>query len=563
MRVEPSEESPAEEAPTEEAPTQEGLSEETFLSWGRSLVFAGVCTAVVLLVQGLQLRSSIHLLYNGEAMGLSRLMWEAHSGTFEFTSLADLINGYSYLQFDQGTALQNILAAGMAPLLGTNIWTFYVAGLCLGALGAFAFSLVVARLARAPGLLLLVIPFLFLPLPLQTWRLMPWANHTHFLWIPALMALWFLVVDHEDLRWWSLLGLAGIGAIGFVLYRGNVAPALAVAVTLASMGGIRGILRAGLYVVCLAGAAWLILGVWLHLGWEGFVPYAGEALSREPPPLTAIPGRIVEIWWHLLAAVHVTGVVQAMHRVVLAATVLLALASFAAPARPTVLVTRFACTWAVLGTLALAASDYRLPTHAFPLYLAALLCLVGLAAWCPVRPLRAIALAAAVLMGLAGLAEGSSYIDRSVWSQTRANRGLQLYWTLDVMHFELDELPYYHRILDEDRATRSIGLASGTLGLFCPNPISVHAGGTRPDPRADICQAWTTGALCHQISDDRFPTDQPTEDLADVARDIGRGAWIRGNRDIDGVRRSFDGCLTPWGSYAIEGALDEASRWGE
>jgi len=559
--VEPNDEAPNDEAPNDESPTDERPPERARPSWGGSLAFAGVCTAVTALYQGLQLRSSIHLLYNGEAMGLSRLMWEAHAGTFEFTSFADLINGYSYLQFDQGTALQNILAAGMAPLFGANIWTFYVAGLCLGALGTFVFSLVIARLARAPGMLLLVVPFLFLPLPMQTWRLMPWANHTAFLWIPALLALWFLVVDHEDLRWWSLLALAGIAAVGFVLYRGNVAPALAVAVTLISMGGARGVLRAGLYLVCVAATIWLILGAWLHLGWGGFVPYAGEALSREPPPLTAIPGRIVEIWGHLLAAVHYTAISQVVHRVLLAATVLLALASFAAPARPAVLVTRFACAWAVLGTLAIAASDYRLPTHVFPLYSAALLCLVGLTVWCRIRTLRALGLGIAVAMGLAGLVEGTAYIDPSVWGRTAANRGLELYWTLDVQHFELDELPYYHRILDEGRGSRAIGSASGTLGLLCPNPISVQAGGAKPDPAADSCQAWTEGDLCHHLSDERFPAGASRVERATITGDIGRGAWIRGNRDLAGVDRSFEGCPGLWRSYAIEGAENEAARW--
>ena len=543
--------------------TTDNASRDNRLSWKGSLAFAAACTASVLLFQAAQLRSSIHLLYNGEALGLSRLMWDVHTGAFEFTSIANLINGYSYLQFDQGTAVQGLLAAGLAPALGTDIWTFYIAGIILCAMGTFCFALVVTRFARTPATLLLVAPFLLPPLPLQTWRLMPWANHTHFLWVPALLALWLIVAGRDDARWRNLLAPIGIAAVGIALYRGNLAPAVAVAVTLASLGGTRNAGRAAVYVAGVAVATALILGVWLHIGWSSFLPYSGEFVASEPASFFRIPGRIAEIWGHLLAALYFTSIVEALHRLVLAAAVLLALTAFAVPARSPVLVTRFGCAWAVIGTLAISTSEYRLPTHVFPLYFAALLCFVSLAAWCPIRLLRVVAIAGAALLGLAGLVEGTSYIDRSVWPQTGENRGLQLYWTLDLQQIELDELQYYHRILDEGRGSSAIGLASGTLGLHCPNPISVQAGGDRPDPAADTCQAWTEGELCHLLTDDRFPAGELPGDLARIAGDIGRGAWIRGNRDLAGVERSFEGCPGRWQSLAIEGARNEAARWGE
>jgi len=536
------------------------MTHQAIGSWRRCVLVAAVFSLASLVLLSLQLRSSIHMLYHGEAVANSNVLLALWEGSYEWRGLTWLIRELSYMEHAQGTVLVQSLAIVLSLLLGPNVWSMYASGILLHVAGVFCLVLLLTRLARSATDLVFALPLLFPPLLVQTYNLTPFGNHSEFLWIPALMAL----ILHErapDLGRRTIAALILLGVAGLVLYRLNVAAVGAATLVVASLGRRHWVKAVALAVFALAGAVAVLAAGFVDSAMQT-VPYSQDVVRHSSSGVSAMgmAGQLIRTLVHDFPALQWSPWSRPLHLGLLfmglAGCAVLSLG----PLTGRTIVARFAVSWFALVVLAMAASDLTFPRYCIPAYYAAVVAfaLLGMQLRPPV--LKWVAAALALLLALGGLAQGSHLVERSVWPLNRRPPDLEFYYRMVVWSVDLDELPYYHRILDEGRGSEWIGAMSLYDGALCTDALKENSVPTAPDPAADYCTGFTSQEVCPLLA--KLAADLADDRAPRAIADVGRSVWIRSNRDMDRVHEALRECDEPWRTFVLDGAVDEAERWG-
>jgi len=533
------------------------------VSWSKALAWAGGGTLLLVIFRALQLRSSLQLVYHGESAGVGRLLWYLHEGTFSFDGPREFFRGLTYFEFAQGTVVLQVVAAALSPLLGLDLWALHGAGVCMETAAVFILSVLAFRMTRSyPAAVAAMLALVFVPRTIQSFHLVPYGNHSEFLWVPALLALWTYERADKPPRWSAILPPILIGAVGVFCYRLILPAVLATAVAHATQGGRDRWLQGAVILVgtVLLTAALLCVGLGLPL--HTFIPYfhtvAGEASTRPDMLMEQVDVSLLRE----LPVVDLGGGTAWIHRCGMALALLFCGAGFLRRATGPILIARFATVWAGASIAMVTFSGQVKAQYLIPSYYALLLCAIVLLVTDRTRIRRTATGVAVLALAIGGLIEGLPYVDSTTWQYNRPLRGLELQWRMGLNRVELDELPYYHRILDEDRATRQIAAVSHHAmdGSACRDGVGHRSGSVQPAPSADHCTGWDPGQLCTAL--DLVSMDPDIPPGLTWAEDVGRGAWIRANRSVAQVERGLEGCPEPARAAALEGAIDEARRWG-
>ena len=523
---------------------------------------AAACIApavLVLVLRLLQVRSSAHILFHGEFAGIARLFRFLDQGTFAWRGIRAFVHETTYQWFAQGTSFLQVVAWLLEPVFGRTLWAHWGAAALLEALAVLLFAATVHRLA-GPGLALL--GGLALALPpnaVLAWNLQPYGNHNEFLWVPLGIAFWLAGRDPMRRRGWQWVAPVALLAAGLVLYRANVFVLAAAAVAIAWPERARLARSAGFLAATVALAA----GLFAFLGLTPWGTSTEGGLGSFPDPRIAASGALhgLSVAWHgELPAFAPTRGLAYLHRLVLLGAVVGA--GLAALGRrgsePRSRVALFAAGWGVLALAAPALSDHAIGRYFVPGWCAAMLALVSLLA--AVRPVRRAVVGVLVVGVLAGGVAAARWIDAATWDRTEQLDGIALWFELEVNTVDLDELPFYERIITEGRGSPYVGWSSHFPSGLCPAHPGA-AGGDRPYPTTDTCSGWDRGGLVAGLMSvaGRFGHDADGREAA--LRDVGRGAWIRANRSVQAVEVAIDGAPGELRRPVLVGARDEAARW--
>ncbi len=527
------------------------------------MVLAAVVPAVLVLVlRYLQVRSSAHILFHGEFAGIARLFHWLNEGTFTWSGLPEFVHATTYQWFAQGTSFLQVVALLLEPIFGLTLWGQWGAAALLEAAGVLLFAATITRLSSPALGLLAGLAVALPPNGVLSWNLMPYGNHNEFLWVPLGVAFWLAGRAPEERRLREYVSPVLLLAVGCVLYRANVFPAMAAAVVLAwprtmsSLGRGAGF---ALAVGLLTSGLFVYLGLTpigtMHEGGLGSFPVPRTSLSQAAHGLHTAWVKELPVFTQLFDG--------RAHRLLLILGVLgagLAGAGTSASLPDSrKRVAQFAALWGALALGVPAVTDHAIVRYFVPGFYAATLALACLLAATSIVVRRgAVALFLAFIV--LGGAAAAPWIDRSTWSQTEALRPIPLWIELEVNSVDLDELPFYNRILDEGRASSWIGLPSHHYSRMCP----AHPGAglsDRPAPSADGCSGWPAGELARVLewTQGQFGSDLPGRDRA--LGDIGRGVWIRSNRRLRAVEIALQGVPEELAGPVRAGARDEASRW--
>ncbi len=500
------------------------------------------------------LRSVAAQLYSGEAAGVGRLQWELTQGTFAWDGLARFVLDHTYQYFAQGTAALQAVAFLLSPLLGHTLVAQHAAALVLQACGVMAFAAALLRVTSpgvaALGALVLVLP----PTFVATFGLMPYGNHTEFLWVPLLLAL-AVAAPPERRTWPAAAALGAFMALGQVLYRLDGLASVAALVVLAW-----GRDRRSWGIALLAGASGLLVSALafrpLGLSPLGMNP---EALGSFPSPRPQLDALLANLTFALQRGIPTLPLGPdggALHRGLLLVAAGLAAAAWRpgspGPHRD---LSRFASLWAALALAAPVVTNNPFPRYFVHAFVALSLCLV-LQLGGPRAGLRRAALAAVVLLALAGAVRAVPFVAPSTWDRPMPDHAL--WFALEVDALDADEQPFYARILREGRGSPWVGRSSHHSSNLCPRWPGT--GPEAPAPTADHCAGWQPGELATVVADVVRRTTPETRQAA--LEDLGRGAWIRSNRDLLRTARAVEGAEAAAVEAVLRGARDEARRAG-
>jgi len=485
-----------------------------------------------------ELRTVAHLLYSPELLDLASLAWDADQGRLHHDgSVAGFVATYQYNHFDQGTLLIQALHWLTSRLVGFGTAPFHGVGLLFEAVTIAAVTVLATRIAGLRGLLAVGV-LLLAPAFLVAWQLMPYGNHTEFLVVPVLCATAW---TRERPPWAAVVALL---VAGVVLYRLNGVSLAAFALTALATRTHRaqGLRAAGLAAVAAVAAVGL-----LYAAWPG-----DENVDVGLIPRLGLSGSVWDVLVFLGAPRnHLGGWPWRL------ALTVWALAGASAGLRSGALrpFTVYCLALAGLGLgvpLALAPRAEYMITGVLGLVL------LGLPALAKPGPHRLVASAGAALMLLSGFVDATALIGPSTWETTRGFDAQRLHFELGIEDPDVDELPFYRRLLDEGRGSRDLGLATAThFELQCP----LQPGRLDPGPlrRADEqrCGGWSPGGLtAHIVRISEGGWSPTTQGL----RDFGAGAWIVCQREVACVEESLVGAPDDLRETILIGARAEAAR---
>ncbi|GEM_PF-2691227 len=543
-------------------------------SWGRALGAAAAVTVVLVVWRWAQLRSVEALLYHGEFTGLGRRIVDLYLGG-EPRDLSDFRafwDRYQYQTYAQGTVYTQVAGAWFARWLGPTTKALHATSVAAEAATVFAASAMAFRTLRLRWALPVVAAFVCLPILAIGWQLAPYGNHTEFQVFPVLLAAFLATTSpaarDERLRW--LVPALAI-VLGLVLYRGNAPPVIAFAITVlwtTSKGRLaRG---AATVVVGVLGAYWVLAygigagltgigpesfgaegvpsivqeGAQQHSFGEAFRTIARESLPAAPRGLAdGIPTRLVLLLGWLLAAASWLPAKQ--------------------EPRPARLLARYASLWAAGAVAAVLLGRQTFPRYLIGAYYALLLCWTGVLAGAAHGGLRAVAAGALALVALGGALEARWWLVPEVWDATDELDGIPLWFELGVNYIDLDELPYYQRILDEDRGSEWIGWSSHHVPLGCVvQGALVAQSNYLPRPSLDACHGFDTATARFIVEEAARELERtPGADAQASLRDVGVGLWIRSDRDLSLVVSSLKDVRSSLRTPVLAGAIEEAHRW--
>jgi hypothetical protein len=527
---------------------------------GTRVAFVAAFVAALVVLRALELRTVAHLLYSPELFGLGSLAWDLDAGTFKSdASLWELVSTYQYMPFAQGTLLVQAAAALLGVAFGPNTWAFHSIGIAFEAL---TIALVATITVRAAGPVLgaaVLLPWLLPPAFVVAWQLMPYGNHTEFLWVPAALAVALSTdLEQRGRRWW--VGIGVLVAVGIVLYRPSGAAAVAF-VGAAALGSSRGV-RRRLCVAVTAGIATAGVTISVLSSRWSAEPVGGDAGSSFLPrldPTRADPARIEEAWGGAAAFFAAPRVLGGSLPYIGVLAVIAAWTAFVmvAGSGPRRRVATFALGWCVL---ALAAPLLFAPPH--PEYLlagfyAVLLGTVGVVGNGAPRWASRGAGLCCLLLAVAGAVDAASLVRPSSWEQTREYDGFGYTYELALYNLDVDEIPYLSSLVRDRVGDPWIGFSSKTGPEGCLAQPLRHGTGPLPDPGEAICPGWGPGRLAAPIQALMESASITSGDL----QTLGRGAWIVCDRDLRRTEEALEGLSRVTRGHVLGGAVLESKRW--
>ncbi len=519
----------------------------------RLAMAAGISGAAVAL-RAAQARSMAHHLYDGEFARLGRTALHMDDGSFHAPTVSQFIHATTYMSYGQGTMATSLGTVAFARVMGTHGGALQATTIAAEALTLFVLVLLLSRVARPLWCAAAVLPWIFAPLLAVTWQLLPFGNHSEFLWVPLGLA-WFVAARDPAERpvWHWLLPLL-LATLGLWLYRLNGAGLIAfVGVACWSrswrprlLAGVVAVVAGVTVVLAFRALAGHVQSDTLVPAFEPSLSAIIDGLSRAVYHLPRVPGDLDRPW----AAVEQTALLLA---VPVTATAWLRRPD------PAVRLARFASLWGLVALVGPAVAIEQVPPRYFiNAFYAILLCLGALLAGGAGRRLRWPALAAAMALAGVGAVDGAGWVDRSVWPQTRELDSIRLWDGAGVTAIDLDEIRYWSRIVEEGRGDRMTGWVSN-----CPTSrCAVHPlrGGVIR-PAEESCRGFGPGELAPYVP--QLLQEQPEPGDPPVLESAGRGIWIRAQRDTEQARQALEGLPEDQIEQIMRGVLDEARRWTE
>lgn len=542
--------------------------------WKRALAAATVVTIGLVLLRWAQLRSIEALLYHGEFTGLGQRIVDLYLGG-ESRSVRDFRafwDRYQYQTYAQGTVYTQVAGGWFAAILGPTSKALHATSVVGEAAMVFVASALSFRVLGFRWALPVVAALLFVPVLVIGWQLAPYGNHTEFLVFPMLLAA-FLATQMDRERWLPWLVPALAIAAGLVLYRGNAPPVIAFAATVLWTRSPRRLGR-GLGAIAVGGLlAYWVLAYGIGAGLTGIGP---EASGAEAVPSIVLEGAQQHSMQEALRTVFTESLPAAPRwvkggtpaRALLALGWLLAALSWL-PARSEPsggrLLARYASLWALGAIAAVLLGRQTFPRYLIGAYYALLLCWTGVMAAATHVGLRAFAALALCVLSIGGAIEGRWWIVPAVWDATGDLDGIPLWFELEVNYVDLDELPYYQRILDEGRGSKWVGWSSHQAPVGCLVQGALVAQSSYfPRPSLDACHGFdaeTAGFIASEAM--RELVQIPGVDIDACLRDVGIGMWIRSDRDMTRLIQSLKRVPARVRNQLLLGASEEAARWAK
>ena len=159
--------------------------------------------------------------------------------------------------------------------------------------------------------------------------------------------------------------------------------------------------------------------------------------------------------------------------------------------------------------------------------------------------------------------ESRYWVVPAVWDATDEFDGIPLWFEMEVNYIDLDEIPYYHRILEEGRASRWVGWSSHHVPLGCLVQGGLVA---QPDyfprPSLDACHGFDPATAEFLIEEAARELERtPGVDVGDALKDVGVGLWIRSDRDLALVVSALETVRPELRTLVMAGATAESLRW--
>ncbi len=521
---------------------------------------------LLLVLRSAQLACMASQLYLGEYAIMGSLLWDLQTGSFAFRGVRWLLADYSYFGFAQGTVPVQLLTAALGSVL-PRTWALHAPSMLAEAATVAVLARLLLSQTRGAVAGLAVAATILVPATVVSWQLMPFGNHTEWLWVPAGLALFLGTGDPAQRRTRDWLIPVALLGLGIAMYRYHLL--IAVVFGLACvLGRQRRVAIRGVAAAC----GGLVLA-WALTALAG--PHATG--SETGNPLESIVGYLRTMKSMISAplgdglrngifgAPQQEGLLGLPYRVVLVAAVVGALVLAwrrRAAGEPQAALSLFAAGWAVAGlavplVLAGGAERYFIPG----LY-GALLCAGLVAGAAQGRRSRLWALGLAALC-MGGAVDNARFIQPAGIALTRQLDAVALYRGLGVWWLDVDELPYWNRLLDEGRANPFAGsLSRDFRGVRCPGePFGFEAPGRVPDALAVTCSGFERAELTPVVDSVLGEGAAEGWTEAQLLDALGRGAWIRNDRDLDSLPAAFDGVPADRLALILAAAADEASRW--
>ena len=525
-----------------------------------------LCVSLLLGLRAAQLLGVAPLLFDWEFIQLGSLALEVEAGTTQISQIWRRPEGWTYMNHAQGTLLPIAGTALLTPVFGASVWALHATSVIPEAIAAACLLTLIWRRSRSRRLVLAAaFCWAFVPRGAVVWQMLPFGNHTEFLWIPLALALLFDIRQKSSFDSNAVaLGMTLLLGFGFVAYRGVAAALAAVAITLVLTQGLRGVRRA---VAILVGASFLVF--WLL---DGFVKpeqwqelFVREFLFGAPVVEPDPWGHRAVRFLRRLPSAPLHGSVSGLYHGVLGVANLVALGlllrgriptppqtGIAAPAesngRPAALV--FLVIWALVACFVTLAGDARYdqyfiqPFYALLAVTLLLPTLVRSGAW-----LRRGALCSVLLLGTLGAAEGVEMIRPSAWEANIDYRGLRLWGQFQMTSLDEDDIPYWNQIAGSTQFNHFAGQGFPRTE-HCQPSLRMGSGETIPEPGSNRCSCWPEGEFAVHLQ-------QRLEEYAELpVNQLAVGAWIGCNRDQKAMTAAMRG-LAPSIAERVWVAIDQ------
>lgn len=496
--------------------------------------------AALVVLRVSNLLSELDLLYDDEFTIMGRLALHVADGTFQWEGLKALVGEYQYGSFAPGTVVTQLTTLALSMFMGANGWALIASSILFELVLLLAWLWTAERLGLSPlAAALTTGPLFFAPWFAVTWQLLPFGNHSEYLWVPLLLL--GLLAAPMDRR--GAIVAAVVVVLGVFLYRLNVASVVGLlfagALAASPVARKRGLIAV---VVGVLGVLLLLGGDWA-LGFDyRMAGFDGGGLLRLPRTMwDHVPQLAQRNWGEGFGHSAAPRGWRTIHKIALFALPILALRAWRRPElRPAL---GFVLGWSITAFAVPAAFGESPDRYYLPGWYALVACgLVAWAAW-EGRGRRVIA-GALLLLTLGGMQETWRHHRPERWVANAQIDALALGQRLGVWYLERDDAPYYARILEEGRAHRSIG-------LMPPDPELLERR-THTYPSEPVAQFV-------RAQRERMVRDGVDPRTAFHA--AGRGAWITGERDLPALEAWWraEGVAPPELTWLLAGARAEAA----
>ncbi|KKR86433.1 MAG: hypothetical protein UU48_C0004G0036 [Candidatus Uhrbacteria bacterium GW2011_GWF2_41_16] len=546
---------------------------------------SAACVILVML-RVLQLLSYAPMLYGWEFAQFGQLAFDISQGHVDpAPSIGAFLARYQYGSFAQGTLVPVFGAVVFSWLgFGPTIWALHAVAITSE---VFTFVLVLVfvtnQIKNKTLCLLAAALWIFGSTFTTAWQLMPYGNHTGFLWIPILLVI-FLIKDPNERPWFEWVYPMVIVAIGYMMYRLNLAAILAFGGVLFLHPGQRA--KTGGIVSVLFGLLIAIFTLWA-LGLLGntnasldhrrsLLPWINPANMKNELPFVW-----VKLWWLLpTAPQELGGMWQTAYKTILLASIPIGLVlSFGKTGSKNIL--RFPILWACFALIPLMISDVYVQRYYLNGYYALILGWIGILANIHFSNIRPVIVACAVFLIGCGIWDNAAMVRPEGFVTSLHYDGFRLWRLLGLHDIDPDEIPFYNRLMKEGNVNQWIMAASTSKGSCYGEPMIVlrhkpmepesHLSGLPiplanairggmgrvPAPNANLFSGWSTGGLTRAIEQARqeFPNDPPDLEA------IGRGAWIVCERSFSCLETALEKLPTDQANLVMNGAKKESWHW--